>query len=174
LTNPVSPTSVIVAKFVAAMVVFSATAIILPLALSIGLATVAYGSLPDLSIVGTFAVLSLTLPAFYIALTVGLGSTIKTTAGVAGVAFAVMFVPQLLGGLAPVVSELSPTRSGPGRWSRQGPASMLTPISWAISMVVLLVEAKLVFDGRSSGADPPPPAGRILGLRPAYRRSTTA
>ena len=56
--------------------------------------------LPDLATVGTFAVLFLTLPAFYIALTVGLGTAIKSTAGVAGIAFAVMFLPQVIGGLA--------------------------------------------------------------------------
>jgi hypothetical protein len=93
-------------------------------------------------------VLYLALPAFYIALTVGLGSAIKTTAGVAGVAFAVMFVPQLLGGLAPIVAELSPTSIGTWAVSaaKGEPASMLTPISWAISMIVLLVGAKLVFE----------------------------
>jgi ABC-2 type transport system permease protein len=148
LTNPVSPMSIISAKFIAAMLVFSATAIILPLAVSIGLATVVYGGLPDLSIVGTFALLYLTLPAFYIALTVGLGTAIKSTAGVAGVAFAVMFVPQVIGGLVPVVTNLSPTSIG--NWAmlvaKGQPASMLTPIGWAISMIVLVLGAKLVFD----------------------------
>jgi len=148
LTNPVSPTSIIAAKFIAAMVVFSATAIILPLAVSVGIATVVYGGLPDLSIVGTFTLLYLTLPAFYIALTVGLGTAIKSTAGIAGVAFAVMFVPQLIGGLLPIVNELSPTSIG--GWAmlvaKGQPASMLTPIAWLVSMAVLIVGAKLVFD----------------------------
>ena len=43
LTNPVSPTSVISAKFVVAFVVFVATAVLLPMLVSIGLATVVYG-----------------------------------------------------------------------------------------------------------------------------------
>lgn len=148
LTNPVSPTSIVAAKFISAFVVFSATAIILPLAVSVGLATVVYGSLPDLSIVGTFALLYLSLPAFYIALTVGLGTAIKSTAGVAGVAFAVMFVPQIIGGLLPVVNELSPTSIG--GWAmlvaKGEPASMLTPIGWGIAMIALIVGAKVVFD----------------------------
>ena len=48
----------------------------------------------------------------------------------------------------PIVDELSPTSIG--TWAllvaKGEPASMLTPIGWAISMIVLLVGAKLVFD----------------------------
>jgi ABC-type transport system involved in multi-copper enzyme maturation permease subunit len=148
LSNPVSATSVIAAKFVAAMLVFSVTAVILPIALQVALATVVYGALPDLSIVGTFAALFLALPAFYIALTIGVGTAVKSTAGVAGVAFAVMFVPQLIGGLVPIVNELTPTSIG--HWAmataKGQPASMLTLAGWAVSMVVIVVGSKLVFD----------------------------
>ena len=148
LTNPVSPTSIIAAKFVAAMLILSITAVLVPMAVSIALATVAYGALPDLSIVGTFAALFLARPAFYVALTVGLGTVVKTTAGVAGIAFAVMFVPSLIGGLVPVVNDISPTSIGEWAMStaRGEPTSVLTPIGWAISMVVLVVGAKLAFD----------------------------
>jgi ABC-type transport system involved in multi-copper enzyme maturation permease subunit len=148
LSNPVSPTSIIAAKFIAAMSVLSVMTIILPLIVSVGLATVVYGGVPDLSIVGTFGVLYLSLPAFYVALTVGLGTTIRSTAGVAGVAFAVMLVPSLIGGLIPVVNEISPTAIG--GWAmlvaKDLPASTLTPIGWLISMIVLVVGAKVVFD----------------------------
>ena len=148
LTNPVSPTSVIAAKFVAAMIVFSLAAVVIPLAVSVILATVVYGGLPNLTTVGTFGLVFLTLPAFYIALTVGLGTAIKSTAGVAGAAFAVMFVPQILGGLLPVIAEVSPTSIG--MWAlaiaKGQPASALTLIGWLVSMTVIVVGAKLVFD----------------------------
>jgi len=148
LSNPVSPWSVVTAKFVVAFTVFVATAIVLPMIVSVGLATVVYGGLPDLRVVGTFLVLFLALPAFYIALTVALGTGIKSTVGVAGVAFSVMFLPQIISGLLPIVGELSPTSIG--SWAmlvaKGQPASMLTPIGWAISMVVLIVGAKVVFD----------------------------
>ena len=92
--------------------------------------------------------LFLALPAFYIALTVALGAGVKSTVGVAGIAFAVMFLPQAIGGLVPIVNELSPTSIG--SWAmlvaKGEPASMLTPIGWTIAMVVLVVGAKLVFD----------------------------
>jgi ABC-type transport system involved in multi-copper enzyme maturation permease subunit len=148
LTNPVSPTSVIAAKYVVALGVFVATALLLPMIVSIALATVVYGGVPDLRVIGTFLGLFVALPAFYIALTVALGTGVKSTVGIAGIAFAVMFLPQVIGGLLPVVAELSPTSIG--TWAlhvaKGEPASMLTPIGWAISMVVLIVGAKLVFD----------------------------
>ena len=130
------------------MLVFSLAAVLIPLAVAVLVATVVYGSLPDLTIVGTFGLLFLTLPAFYIALTVGLGTAIKSTAGVAGAAFAVMFVPQILGGLLPIVGELSPTSIGV--WAlataKGDPASVLTLVGWLVSMTIIVVGAELVFD----------------------------
>jgi ABC-type transport system involved in multi-copper enzyme maturation permease subunit len=148
LTNPVSPTSIIAAKFVAAMVMLGVTAIALPLAVSTGVATVAYGSPPDFATVGLFAILILTLPAFYIALTVGLGTFIRTTAGVAGVAFAVMFVPPIIGAFAPGLLEASPTSVA--GWAMatatgQG-ASTLSIAGWAVAMVGIVIGSKVVFD----------------------------
>ncbi len=124
------------------------TAIILPLVVSVGVATVVYGSLPDLATVATYGGLYLMLPAFYIALTVGFGTAIKSTAGVAGAAFAVILVPQVLGGLLPIVNELSPTSIG--NWALavakgQDP-SPVTLVGWVVSMVVIVIGAKLVFD----------------------------
>ena len=148
LTNPVSPTSIVAAKFVVAFLVFALTAIVVPLLLQIGLATVVYGAVPDLAVIGTFGALFLAQPAFYIALTVALGTGVKSTVGVAGIAFGIMFVPQAIGGLMPIVSDLSPTSIG--AWAMQvakdQPASILTPIGWLVSMVVLIVGAKIVFD----------------------------
>ncbi len=148
LTNPVSPTSIVAAKFSAAFLVLAVTTVVLPMATSIAIATVAYNGLPDLAVVLPYAAMFLALPAFYVALTVGFGTVIKSTAGVAGAAFAVMFVPQLLGGLLPIVTEISPTSIG--NWATAAakglPASSLTLAGWAVSMVVLIVGAKVVFD----------------------------
>jgi ABC-2 type transport system permease protein len=148
LTKPVSPTSIIAAKFVAAFAMFSAAVFIVPLILSIAIATVAYGAMPDLAIVAPFALLFLTVPAFYIALTVGLGAAIRSTAGVAGAAFAVMFAPMILGGFLPLLVELSPTSIG--SWTQAfvigEPVPWLTPAAWAVSMVLIAVGSKFVFD----------------------------
>ena len=111
LTNPVSPTSIILAKFVAATVVLLMATVVIPLIVQVGLATVLYG-VPDLRVIATFGVLYFALVIFYVGLTVFLGTGIKSTVGVAGLAFAIAFVPGMIGGMLPVVADLAPTSIG--------------------------------------------------------------
>ena len=148
LTNPVSPTSILAAKWSAAMVVYGLVGVLLPLAITSGVATIVYGSVPDLGTIGLFAVLYLTVPAFYIGLMVALGSGLKAAAGIAGVGFLVMFLPSGLGALLPIINEVSPTSIGV--WALAvatgEPASVLTLGGWLVSMAILVVGAKLVFD----------------------------
>ena len=88
------------------------------------------------------------LPAFFVALTIGFGTTIRSTAGVAGAAFTVMFIPQILGGLVPIINDVSPTSIG--NWAlavaKGQPASPLTLVGWLVSMVVIVVASKIAFD----------------------------
>ncbi len=59
-----------------------------------------------------------------------------------------MLLPQMIGGLLPIINEVSPTSIG--AWAmataKGQPASMLTLIGWAVSMVVIVVGSKLAFD----------------------------
>lgn len=148
LTNPVSPTSILAAKFAASMIVFSLVAVIVPMGISVGVATIAYGALPDVGVVALFTILFLAAPAFFLALTIGLGAGIGSTAGIAAVAMAVLFVPQLLGGMVPSITELLPTSIG--QWAHAAvmgePAPLSIPISWLVSMPAVVIGAKLVFD----------------------------
>ncbi len=148
LTLPVSPTSILAAKWLAAVVVFSIVAIFVPLAISSGISTVVYGGLPDLARVGTFGVLYVTLPAFYVALTLFLGTFLKSTGGIAGIGFVVMFLPSVIGAVLPIAAEASPTAIG--GWAMAvatgQPASTLTLVGFLASMVVLAIGAKVVFD----------------------------
>ncbi len=148
LTNPVSPSSILAAKWTAAVLVYGVVGVIAPLVVSTIVATVAYGSVPDLGTVGLFALLYLTVPAFYIGLMVALGSGMKSTAGIAGVGFLVMFLPSGIGAMLPIVNEVSPTSIG--AWAvavaTGGPASPLTVAGWVASMAVLAIGAKFVFD----------------------------
>lgn len=148
LTNPVSPTSILAAKWSAAMLVYGVVGVILPLAISSVVATALYGSVPHLGMIGAFAALYLMVPAFFIGLMVALGSGLKATAGIAGIGFLVMFLPSAFGALIPIVNEVSPTSIG--AWAMATatgrPASLLTLGGWIVSMAVLVVAAKLVFD----------------------------
>ena len=148
LANPVSRASVLFAKFGAAFLAIGILSVLLPIALSVVIATVAYGGIPDLQTVGTFAVLYLTVPAFWIALTIALGTFIKSAGGIAGIGFAVMLLPTLVAGFVPFVNEISPTSIG--IWAiaaaTGAPASGLTLVGWLVAMGTLLIGAKLVFD----------------------------
>ena len=63
-------------------------------------------------------------------------------------ALAVLFVPQMLGGMVPHMTELSPTSIG--QWAQAvvmgEPAPWSIPVSWLVSMIVIVVGAKVVFD----------------------------
>ena len=116
LSNPVSPSSFIAAKFCAAVAVVGTAIVIVPVAISAVVATIAYGAVPNLGRVAVFAGLFLTVPIFYVGLNVTLGSFVKSTAGVAGIALLVMFLPSAVGGLFPIVNEASPTSIGTWAW----------------------------------------------------------
>ena len=132
------------------MLVISLAAVLVPLAVSVVVATVVVRQPSRTSpTVGTFGrAVPRPLPAFYIALTVGLGTAIKSTAGVAGVAFAVMFVPQVLGGLLPIVGELSPTSIGVWAMADRKGRAGVGPDPGRLARLdgVIVVGAKLVFD----------------------------
>lgn len=148
LSQPVSPTSIVLGKWTAAFVVFAIAAIILPLAVSSVVATVAYGSVPDLATIALFGVLYLTVPAFFIALTVALGTVLRSTGAVAGVAFVVLFLPSAIGAVAPIVNQASPTSIA--AWAMAtatgAPASSITFAGWLVGMAILAIGAKLAFD----------------------------
>jgi ABC-2 type transport system permease protein len=148
LTLSVSPTSILAAKWLAAVIVLGVVTILIPLTASVAVATVAYGALPDLAVVGLFGALYLALPAFYVTLTLAFGTFIRGTAGIAGMGFLVAFLPTMVGAFLPVVAEASPTAIG--GWAMAvatgQPASPLTLIGFLGSMAVLAVTAKVVFD----------------------------
>jgi ABC-type transport system involved in multi-copper enzyme maturation permease subunit len=148
LTNPVSRTSILAAKWAAAMVVYGSLGVFLPIAISSAIGTVVYGAVPELGTVGLFALLYLTVPAFYIGLMVALGTGLKATAGIAGIGFLIMFLPSGFGALLPIINEVSPTSIG--AWAMAtatgAAASVLTIGGWIVAMLVLVVGAKVVFD----------------------------
>jgi ABC-2 type transport system permease protein len=152
LTKPVSRTSILLAKWSAAFLALSLVTVVLPLVVQGAVATVAYGAVPDLGIVGSFALLYLSVPALYVTLTIALGAVVSSTAGVAGIAFLLMFLPMAVAGFVPAVNEYLPTNIQ--AWAlatAQGDAAPWTvPAAWAASIVVLVVIAKLGFDRHES------------------------
>jgi ABC-type transport system involved in multi-copper enzyme maturation permease subunit len=148
LSHPVSRTSVLAAKWGAGLLVYGVVGIFIPLAVSSAVATVVYGSVPNLGAVGLFAGLYLMVPAFYIGLTVALGTFVRSTPAIAAIGLAVMFLPSVFGGLLPIVREASPTSIG--GWALATAvgqsAPMLPLVGWLAAMAVLGIGAKIVFD----------------------------
>ncbi len=148
LTNPFSRSSILAAMWAAAMVAYGLLGVFLPLAVSTVIATAIYGGVPELGTVALFAVLYLTVPAFYVGLMVTLGTGLKATAGIAGIGLLVVFLPSGFGALLPIINEVSPTSIG--AWAMAtatgAPASGLTLVGWLAFMAVMVVGAKVIFD----------------------------
>jgi ABC-2 type transport system permease protein len=146
LSNPVSPTAILAAKSVVAIVLLALTTVALPLIVSYAVSSILYGT-PDVATILRFGGLYLSVPVFYVILTVAFGTVIRSTAGVAGAALAVMLIVPGIGQLVPFVNELSPTSMA--NWSlatATGQAApTLTPLAWAVSTIVIALVAIRVF-----------------------------
>jgi ABC-type transport system involved in multi-copper enzyme maturation permease subunit len=109
LSKPISRRSVLLAKWVAGVVMLDVFGVILPLAWMSVLATLIYGSAPDLVIVARFAAVLLAVPALFVALNLALATRVDSQAGIAGISIALAYVPSLLGAFAPSVAALWPS-----------------------------------------------------------------
>jgi ABC-type transport system involved in multi-copper enzyme maturation permease subunit len=143
LSKPLSRTSLLLAKWSAALVALGIFGIALPMLVGTALAPLAYGGLPDLGRVATLALLMLSVPAFFLAVTLALGTRMRSQAWIAGIAFAVAAVPLVVGMFLPAVAQLWP--SSIGGWSTAlaagGPIVLGPPLAWIAGMVVLAVLA---------------------------------
>jgi len=148
LTQPLSRTSILAAKWAAGVLIYGGVGVVLPLGVSSAVATAAYGAAPDLATIGVFAALYLMVPALYIGLTIALGAALRGAAAVAGAAFLVAFLLPPLGELIPLINDIAPTsveRFAMAVATGQ-PVVVLNLIGWLGGMIVLAVAAKLAFD----------------------------
>lgn len=133
LTKPLSRTAFLAGKWAAAMVMFTAFGIVLPMAASVVAAAVAYG-MPDLGPVVVATLLLTTTPAFFFALTLALATVLPSQPPVAGIAVGVAIAPGLVGSFLPGIADYLPPTMGP--WAvavaMGHPASAVTPVAWAV------------------------------------------
>jgi ABC-type transport system involved in multi-copper enzyme maturation permease subunit len=148
LSKPISRSSVLFAKWTAAVVMLAVFAVALPLAVSVGIATWSYGAVPDLATVARFGLVLLGLPAFFVALNLAVATRIDSQAAVAAIAFAVVGAPYLIGSFVPGVAELWPTTIAQmaAPFATGEPANLPTVASWAIALVALGVIGLLIFN----------------------------
>jgi ABC-2 type transport system permease protein len=147
LTNPVSRPAILLAKWAAAMVALGVFTIVVPLAMQVVIATVAYGSVPDIALVAGFGALYLIVPAFWLAVTIAGGTVISSTAGVAGIGLFVMFLPGIVGTVMPSLNAISPTNLH--LWAHAvatgGPVDWSMPLVTAAAVALLAAAAIVAF-----------------------------
>jgi ABC-2 type transport system permease protein len=138
-SKPVSRGSIWHAKLVAAAIVVSVVAGIVPMAATFGLVAVLYGSAG----VGAFVFSSIGVVAsvaFIIAVVLAVSTVVPNQAAVAAIGFTVFFLPQILVSLVPVdVSPFLPTSIM--AWAMGlivgADTGFVTPIVWALSVIAL-------------------------------------
>ncbi len=148
LSKPVSRTSVLLAKWAAGLVMLSIFSVILPLVLATVVATLAYGSVPELDVVARYGFVLMGVPALFVALNLALATRINSQAGIAAIALAVFAAPYFLGGFLPLVSELWPTSIGAmaGLVATGSAPNLPTVASWAICILSVGLAAIIIFD----------------------------
>jgi ABC-type transport system involved in multi-copper enzyme maturation permease subunit len=147
LSKPLSRGALLLAKWSAATLVYAVAGLLLPMLACVAVASAAYGAPPDLAAVGRFTVAILTIPAFYIALCVALGTRLSSQAAVAGVALAVTFLPSFAGLISVDLARLMPPAMADWVLAMAGgaPVGLLTPVGWVAGMVAIAVAASVAF-----------------------------
>jgi ABC-type transport system involved in multi-copper enzyme maturation permease subunit len=137
LSKPISRSSVLLAKWTAAVLMLTVFAVVLPLAWMVALSTLSYGNVPDLAAVARFGGVLIALPALFVALELGLATRIDNQAGIAAIAMAVAFAPYLLSAFLPSVAELWPSSITvvAAAVATGEPANLATVASWALTIL---------------------------------------
>ena len=140
-SKPVNRSSILVSKWLSASAVLWVVAGIVPLVLSAVVVTVLYGA-PALGAVLVLAIGVGATIAFFVAVALAASTFQASQPAVAGITFAVLLVPTLLGAIVPFdLASVLPT--GILSWT-MGLASgasvgFATPIAWLAGMVFLAV-----------------------------------
>lgn len=147
LSKPISRTSLLLAKWLVAVAMLAVFGLVLPLAVSVVVATWAYGSVPDLGRVATFGGVLIALPAFYVAFNLALSTRLNSQAGVAAIGAGAAMVPLLIGGFLPVLVELWPTSMSSVAMAMAGGEAPHLPtiLSWAVVMIGLGIAGLVIF-----------------------------
>jgi ABC-2 type transport system permease protein len=148
LSKPVSRTALLGAKWTGAVMVTAVAAVALPLLVSVGIATVAYGGVPDIATVATFGLLLVAAAAFFVALDLALATRIDSQAGIAAIALAFFAAPFLLAGVLPALAVWWPTSIGVAAVdvASGAPLEVGTVLGWAAGLIVVGVLGAIALD----------------------------
>ncbi len=140
LSKPLSRTALIVGKWAAAMTVYVVFGLVLPMAMCVVAASVAYGT-PDLGPIAVATVLLTATPAFFIALTLALGAILPSQAAVGGLAAIIAIAPGIVSSVSNDAAMLFPSSMGPWAvaYAMGAPVPASTPVGWLVGFVVVAV-----------------------------------
>lgn len=147
LSKPISRSALLFAKWLVATGALAVFGLLLPLAISAGVAAWAYGGAPD---VGSLLVMAAWLAAaagFIVALNLALATRIGSQAGVGAIAFAVAVIPYIAGALMPSLAEVWPTSVATmGTMVAAGDAlNLRTVAGWLVCLVAVGAIGLLMF-----------------------------
>jgi ABC-type transport system involved in multi-copper enzyme maturation permease subunit len=147
LSKPVSRSALLLAKWVVGTLMLTAFGLVIPLGWSMGVATFAYGQVPDLVTVAKLGLLLAAAPAFIVALNLALATRLQSQAAIAAIGFAVALTPYIASSFVPLLAELWPTSIAHlGTMVAAGePVNIPTVTSWAVALVVVAITGLYVF-----------------------------
>jgi ABC-2 type transport system permease protein len=147
LSKPISRSALLLAKWSVGTLMLAVFGLAVPLAWSMGIATFAYGELPDVATVATFALWLVAAPAFIVALSLALATRLQSQAGIAAITFAVALTPYIASTFLPTLAEVWPTSMAQMASSIAGGDAPNPPtiISWAVTLAVVGVAGLFVF-----------------------------
>ncbi len=139
LSKPMSRSALLLAKWTAALIMLGLFGVVLPLTVSVAVASWSYGSLPDLASVARYGLVLLGLPAFFVALNLALATRLNSQAAIAAIAFGVMAVPYFAGAFLPALVEFWPTSIAAmaGLFATESAAHPPTVAGWALALVII-------------------------------------
>lgn len=147
LSKPVSRSALLLAKWVAGTLMLAVFGLAIPLGWSMGIATFAYGALPDPATIIKFGLWLAAAPAFIIALNLALATRLQSQAAIAAIGFGVALVPYIFGAFLPMLAELWPTSMAHMATAiAAGEAPNIPTItSWAAMLAVVGIVGLFVF-----------------------------
>jgi ABC-2 type transport system permease protein len=147
LSKPLSRPSLLLAKWLAASLTLGLCAVVLPLAASSAVATLAYGAPPDLAVVGRFGFVLLGIPMLFAALALALATWTDSQGAIAAIGVAVFAAPYLLAAILPAATDLWPASIGlmAGAVATGAPVSLAAVVGWAGAVLGLALVATITF-----------------------------
>jgi ABC-2 type transport system permease protein len=145
LSKPLSRNALLLAKWSAGTLMYATFGLVLPIIVSVWLATVLHGAVPDLGVVAIATAVWVTIPIFYVGLALALGTRLSSQAAIAGIAFGLSAVPLFASSIVPEVGAVVPSAMGDwgAAFATGADPSWLTPIGWLIFTAIAVLAAPL-------------------------------